>query len=97
MVEAVGVESVHKLGECPGCAHDAEQCQEHAPACQGSPQIKGWSVGHVGLATKDEEHVDSTCPGTNRPPVFFHPYSHNRMFKVLTIKILDNQASEQSI
>ena len=41
VVEPVGVEGVHELGQSPGGAHDAEHRQEHAPPSQRSPQVKG--------------------------------------------------------
>ena len=41
VVEPVGVEGVHELGQSPGGAHDAEHRQEHAPPGQRSPQVKG--------------------------------------------------------
>ena len=41
VVEAVGVEGVHELGQSPGGAHDAEHRQEHAPPSQRAPQVKG--------------------------------------------------------
>ena len=44
VIEAVGVEGVHELGEGPGGAHDAEHGQEHAPACQRSSEVKCRSV-----------------------------------------------------
>ena len=40
VVEAVGVEGVHELGECPGGPHDAEHGQEHAPAREGASQVE---------------------------------------------------------
>ena len=94
MIEAVGVEGVHELGEGPGGAHDAEHGQEHAPACQRSSEVKCRSidgsilgqfekkniaipVGHVSLTSKNEQHVNTTGPSTDRSPVFFHPYPDN--------------------
>ena len=41
VVEAVGVERVHELGQGPGSAHDAEHGQEHAPPRQGAAQVEG--------------------------------------------------------
>ena len=44
VVEAVGVERVHELGQRPGGAHDAEHGQEHAPSRQGATQVEGRPV-----------------------------------------------------
>ena len=40
VVEPVGVEGVHELGQSPGGAHDAEHGQEHAPTRQRATQVK---------------------------------------------------------
>ena len=45
VVEAVGVERVHELGQGPGGAHDAEHGQEHAPAREGTSQVEGRPEG----------------------------------------------------
>ena len=40
-------------------------------------------VCHVSLTSKNEQHVNTTGPSTDRSPVFFHPYPDNWMFKIL--------------
>ena len=48
-------------------------------------------VGHVGLAPKDDEHVEPTGPGAHRPPVLLHPGLHLRVLKVLQQKLKNIQ------
>ena len=99
VVEAVGVERVHELGEGPGGAHDGEHGQEHAPPGQRAPEVECWPemifvtslfsphalspVGHVGLAPEDEEHVDAAGPGAHGAPVLLHPYPDHVWLEIL--------------
>ena len=55
VVEAVSVESVHELRQCPGRPHDAEHGEEHAPARQGTSQVERRPAEDTSLCGKGRE------------------------------------------